>query len=165
MKKHLTLILAVAMILGVALAVLAQQTEERRQRFQRYREAQQQAIDAIQAHAAKLKASMEESAQAMQNRPQWQDMSEEQRNQLRETFRKRREEQQKIVADLDLQVARLKGPRQLRTEHEEVVEELRAILDVAGQEKAKKTAGLLEKLIGKHQTKYEDTLKKLGFEQ
>ena len=165
MKKHLILALVVVMALGVTLAALAQQSDERRQRWQRWREAQRGAVEAIQENAAKLKAGMEEDVQRMRDRSQWQDMSEEQRNELREAFRKRREERQRIVADLELQIAKLKGPRQLRTEHEETMEELGAIRDLAAQEKAEKTAERLGQLIDKHQTEYEDMLQAIGFGQ
>jgi len=165
MKKRLILVLAVAMILGVALAAFAQQDDSRRermrQRWQQWRAAQQQAIATIQKSAAKLAASMEEAAKAMQNRSQWQDMSEEERNKLRETWRKQREEWQKTIADLELQITILKGQRQLRTEHEEAMEELKAIRDLASGQAAER----LGMLIDKHQKKYEEMLKKTGLEQ
>ena len=165
MKKHLILVLVTAMVLGAGLAALAQQDSSRRQRWQRQREAQREAIETIQKHAAKLQANMEEAAKAMENRPRREDMSEEERNKFRETRRKQREEQQKIVDDLELQVAKLKGSRRLSTEHEEAIGELKAIRDLAAEEKAGKTTERLEKLISKNQTKYEEMLQKLGFEQ
>jgi len=161
MKKYRILVLAVAMVLGVALAALAQQQNARRQRWQRLRKAQQQAVETIQQHAAKLKAGMEERAQNMQNRPQ----SDDQRSKLRDAWRKWREEQMKLVDALESQLAILKGPRRLRTEHEEAIGELRAIRNLAKTENADKTVEHLDKLIDKRQKKYEDTRRTLGFDQ
>ncbi|MBN1845914.1 MAG: hypothetical protein JW810_09540 [Sedimentisphaerales bacterium] len=164
MKKVILSTLAVAMVIGLALSAWAQQDDARRQRRQQQRLAQQQAIEMILTNAAKLKAQMEEASQAMQNRTQMQDMSEEERTQLRETFMKQREERQKLIADLELQIAILKGPRQLRTEHEEAQAELQAIRDLAAQEKAEQTAERLAKLIDKSRLDYENTLKAMGVE-
>jgi hypothetical protein len=161
MKKYRILVLAVAMVLGVALAALAQQQDARRQRWQRLRKAQQQAIETIQQHTAKLKAGMEESAQNMQNRPQ----SDDHRNKLRATWRKHREEQLKLVDAIESQLVILKGPRRLRTEHEEALGELRAIRDLAKTENADKTVKRLDRLIDKRQKKFEDTRRTLGLDQ
>ena len=164
MHKHIISGLVAAMILGVALAAVAQQDADRAQRFRQRREAQMKAVETIQQHAAKLKADMEASAQAMRDRSQWQNMSEEERNQLRESFMKRREQQQKLLADIELQVNLLRGSRQLRTEHEEAIGKLQAIHDLAVQEKATRTAQRLQKMIAQRQTAYDQTLEKLGFQ-
>jgi len=163
MKKQLILALAVALVIGAALGVAAQQSEQR-QRFQRYREAQQKAVDAIAADAAKLKAAMAEAAERMRNRGDFQNLSEEERTKLREEFTKRREQRQAILKDIELQVARLKGSRQLRTEHREGTEALEAIKTTAESEKADKTAAAVAKLIETKQAKYEEMLKTLGIE-
>ena len=165
MKKYTTTTLVVAIVFAVTLAAWAQRDASRGERRQQRREIQQQAIVKIQEHAAKLKTDMEEAAQARQNRSRGQSLSEEERNARRESWRKRREEQQRTVADLDLQVAILKGSRQLRTEHEEALAEFQAIRDLATEEKAERTVKHLSKLIEKKQESFEETLKTLGFEQ
>ena len=160
MKKYRILVLAVAMVLGVALAALAQQQDARRQRWNRLRKAQQQAIETIQQHAAKLKAKMQEMVKNM-NRPQ----SDDRRNRLRGRWRKWREERLKFVDALESQLAILKGQRRLMAEHKEAIGELRAIRNLAKTEKAGKTVERLDKLIDKRQKKYEDTLQTLNFDQ
>ena len=160
MKKYRILVLAVAMVLGVALAALAQQQDARRQRWNRPRKAQQRAIETIQQHAAELKAKMQEMVKNM-NRPQ----SDGRRNRPRATWRKWREERLKLVDALESQLAILKGPLRLRAEHEEAIGELRAIRNLAKTEKAGKTVERLDKLIDKRQKKYEDTLQTLSFDQ
>jgi hypothetical protein len=162
MKKYRILVLAVAMVLGVALAALAQQQDARRQRWNQMRKVQQQAIETIQQHVATLKAKMQEMVKNM-NRPQ----SDDQRDRLiaRATWRKWREERLKLVDALESQLAILKGPVRRRAEHEEAIGELRAIRNLAKTEKAGKTVERLDKLIDKRQKKFEDTRRTLGFDQ
>jgi len=160
MKKYRILVLAVAMVLGVALAALAQQQDARRQRWNQLRKAQQQAIETIQQHAATLKAKMQEMVKNM-NRPQ----SDDRRDRPSATWRKWRKERLKFVDALESQLAILKGQRRLRAEHGGATRELRAIRNLAKTEKAGKTVERLDKLIDKRQKKYEDTLRTLGFDQ
>lgn len=166
MKKYLIPGVAVLVILLVGWAAFGQTEGGQRQRGggqfgAQYREMQLKAINALQEQAAKLKAAWEEAAKESQGRD-FQNLSEEERTKLRETFTKRREEQQKTIAAIEEQVARLKGPRRLRTESEESIAELKAIRDKAAEEKAQGTADLLDKLIAKKQKQLEDTLQKLG---
>jgi len=161
MRKYVISSVAVLVVLAACWVVFGQQ-EGQRQRFGQYREAQMKAIEVIQAQSAKLKAAWEEAAKESQGRD-FQNLSEEERTKLRETFTKRREEQQKMVAAIEQEVARLKGPRRLRTEFDESMADLKAILDKAKEEKAQGTAELLDKLIAKKQKQLDDTLQKLGF--
>lgn len=162
MKMYRIRIVMVVAVLTLALAALAQQDDLRKQRMQRLSElgrelrgAMQQAAETIQDQAAKLKTHMEEGT----------NMSREERKKFRETRGKRNEERQNIIANLELQIEKVKGPVQLRGEHEESMGELKAILDLAVEEKAKKTSERLEKLIEKRQTKYDDMLQKVGFKE
>lgn len=162
MKMYPIKIVMVVTVLVVALAALAQQDDSRRQRMQRLselgrqaREAMQQAAETIQDQAAKLKAHMEEGSK----------MSREEGRKIRGTRGDRNEERQKMITNLELQIEKVKGPIQLRAEHEDSMGELKVILDLAVEEKAKKTAERLEKLIEKHQTIYDDKLQKLGFKE
>jgi hypothetical protein len=68
-----------------------------------------------------------------------------------------------MVAAIEQEVARLKGPRRLRTEFDESMSDLKAIREKATEEKAQGTAELLDKLIAKKQKQLDDTLQKLGF--
>ena len=165
MKKYTVSALIVAIVFAVTLVAWAQRDPARRQRWQKQREMQQQAIVKIQEHTAKLKADMDQSSQPTRDRSQRQSLSEDERNQRREARRKQREERQKIVADLESQIAILKGPRQLKNEHEEALTELKAIRDLALEEKAAKSAERLSKLIDKTQKGFDETQKLLGFEQ
>jgi hypothetical protein len=165
MKKQIVLALAVATVLVVTLAAIAQQDQAGRQRFQQRREAQIKAVDAIAQDAAKLKAAMEEATKAMQGRQNFQDMSEEERTKMREEFTKRREEQTRILADIEQQLLVLKSPRQLKADMEEATGELSAIRDLAKEEKADKTAQRIQALIDKQQAKYDQLMQKLGYTQ
>lgn len=161
MKKAIWLTL-VGVVLVCTVAVVAQQ-EQARQGFTRMREIQQQAMAALQEDLAKMKASQEQSAQAMQGGAQsFQNMSEEERTKMREEFTKRREETQKLLADMEMQINKLKGRRQLQTAFDEGQNELKAIRDLANEEKATKAAERLGQLIEKNQTKYDEMIKKLG---
>ncbi len=162
MKRHLTGVLATMMVLGAALAAVAQQENAARERWQRWREAQNKAIQAVLADAVKLRAAFEEAGRTMPGPAQWESMSDEERNKFRETAKARWEEKQKVIADLEQQIAVLKGPRQLRFEQDQAVQELTVIRDLAKQEKAKKTAERLQELIDRRQTEFDQIVQKIG---
>jgi ABC-type multidrug transport system fused ATPase/permease subunit len=154
-----TVIVVLVLLAGL---VVAQQQEQMRQRFQQQREAQQKALATLQEQTGKLKTLMEQSAASMQNRQNFQDMSEEERTKMRDEFTKRREEQQQIIQSIEQQVMILKGGRQMATEHNEAMKELNEIKDLATEEKAAKAAERLGQYIEKKQKAYEDLRTKLG---
>ena len=162
MKQHHIAALALVTLLAAAPIALAQQTDSRRQRWQQRLAAQQQIIEAIQAGAAKLHDAIAASLEAMQNRPSWQDLSDEQRTKLRAEFGRRREEWRKTLADLELQVAKLKGVQELRGEHEQALTELEAVYALATREGATDTAARLGALLDKRQRELSRTLAELG---
>ncbi|MBE0537992.1 MAG: hypothetical protein IH624_20210 [Phycisphaerae bacterium] len=163
MKKCTIVVTAAALILAVTLAAVAQQDNAaRRQSLQRGREAQQKAMADLEANVAKLKAIQEQPAQTMQNREQFQNMSEEERAKLRETFTQRRQQQVEIMQALQNSVAILEGGRQLRTDHRQAMAALQAAKDLAVEEKAAKAADAIQKIMDEKQKKYEETLTALG---
>jgi hypothetical protein len=92
MKKYTLAVGVCAMILAVTYAAVAQQDNAARQQaFQRMRQTQQKAMADLEAGIAKLKA-LQEPAQRTQNREQFQNMSQEERTRLRESFTQRREQ-------------------------------------------------------------------------
>jgi hypothetical protein len=115
------------------------------------REAQLEAIKAIEGQLAKLKAGIE----AQPERPSFQDLSEEQRAKLREQFAQAREERQTAIRTILAQVARLQGQRPPAAEGEEFVlmntGDLKSIRELAVKENAKETADRLERLITRGQ--------------
>jgi hypothetical protein len=153
------------MILCVTLAAVAQQDDAARRRWQQWREAQNKAIQMIQADGVRLRAAFDEAGRTMPDPEKWQSMSEEERRKFREAGRARWEEQQKVLADLEQQIAVLKGPRQLKTEHDEAMQELAAIRDLAMQEKAPKAAERLQRLINQRQAQLDQIMQSLGAEQ
>lgn len=116
-------------------------------------EGQQEAIKVIEEQLAKLKAGMEGL------RPEagksFQDLSEQERAELREKFTKARQERQKALQTITAQVARLQGRGQPAAQGGQYliinVGDLKPIQDSAVKEKAKETAQLLERLIGRAQ--------------
>jgi len=156
MKKYLISTIAVLVFLVVVLAAFGQGD---RPRGGRSREAQQNAIAAIEAKLAEMKKGMEE--QPAFNREQFQEMSDEERTKIREQMTKQRQEQAAIVAAIEQQVMILKGGRQLQTEHDESMAELRAIHAQAVKEEATETAKSIQALIDKRTKKLEDTAEKL----
>jgi len=165
MKKHIAGILSTTVVLSVALTAVAQQAETARQRWQQWRETQNKAIQAIQADAVKLRTGFEEAGRSLPTPEQWEGMSDPERNKLREAGRARWEEQQRILTDLEQQIAILKGPRQLKLECDGAVQELAAIRDLARQEKAEKAAERIQKLIDRRQAEYEQMMQKIGGER
>ena len=111
------------------------------------REAQLEAIKAIEEQVAKLKAGMESQGE---QRPS-QDLSEEERTKLREQFAKAREERQTAIKTIVAQIARLQGQRPPAAEGEEFIiintAELKAVRELAAKEKAKETADRLTALV------------------
>lgn len=161
MKRYLMSTVVVLLVLAVAWIAFGQQQSERAQRGARYRQAQE-AIEVIQKEAANFKTGMEV---LRFDRSRWQEMSEEERSKLRETFTKMREERQQALAVIKRQVTILKSRRQLDREHEESIAEIQAIYALATSEKAEKTAKRLEELIAKRNKEHEETMQKLGLEQ
>ena len=162
MKRYVISSLVVLVVLAMVWAAFGQQ-EERRQRYSRYRQAQQKAVEAIQKQVEKLKASMEETTS--RDRGRWQDLSEDERAKLRERYSKMRDERLKVLAAIGQQVTILKGRRQLEAEHEESIAELQAIRRLAVEEKAEETAKRLMQLILKRNKEFEATMQKLGLER
>ena len=139
MKRYLLLTTIVMMVLVLILPVIGQQTDR----------------------ANRGIMSPEERAKL---RERWTTMSEEERQEFRKQMRERmgatrpampREGQMGMTERFKEQTS------QIRAEHEEFIGELNAIREVAVQEKAKKTVEQLDKLIEKHQKKYEDNMTQL----
>jgi hypothetical protein len=162
MKKPLRGVLTAVTVLGLAWAALAQQGDTARQRWQQWRETQNKAIATIQADAVKLRAGFEEAGRALPTPEQWESMSEQERDKLRQAGRTRWEEQQRILADLEQQIAVLKGPRQLKLQCDAAVQELAAIRDLARQEKASQAAERIQKLIDRRQAECEQIVQQIG---
>ncbi len=127
---------------------------EMRQRFgsrgQRLgREDQLKAIEAVEEQVAKLKKGIQ--AQSTERRS-FQDMSEEERNKLREEFTKAREERNKAIQAIVTQIARLQGQSE-PAEGEQLIilntAQLKPIQELAVKEKAKETAQRLERLMSR----------------
>lgn len=174
MKKYAIPAVIVLAILAVALSAVAQQqdregqrqamreryenmSEEERAKFrERMRERggfrgrmspedQEKAIKTIEQQVAKLKAA----AQFKMPEGGFQNLSEEQRNKLRQSFMDRRTALDAIVA----QVAALQGRRQPQTEGAQFMiintADLKPIQAAAEKEKAKETSQLLARLASR----------------
>jgi hypothetical protein len=113
------------------------------------REDQLKAIEAVEEQVAKLKKGIQ--AQSTERRS-FQDMSEEERNKMREEFTKAREERNKAIQAIVTQIARLQGQRE-PAEGEQLIiintGQLKPIQELAVKEKAKETAQRLERLISR----------------
>jgi hypothetical protein len=158
-------IIVVGILLTMALAWMASAQPPAGARsggFGRMREAQQQALVALQEQVAKLKAMMERPPQGMQGRS-FQDMTDEERAKMREEMTKRREEQAGIMVAMQQQMDTLKGGRQLMAEHEQSMAPLKELLASAQKEKATATAAKIEKLIADRQKQFEDKITAMGY--
>ncbi|MHC4476285.1 MAG: hypothetical protein ACYTEL_11605 [Planctomycetota bacterium] len=172
MKRRVMLVVGILMVVGLAWVAFAQSQEApgkrpapaegRRDRRSMWRQRQQKAVTAIEEELAKMKAGLE-SVPA--RREGWRDLPEEERNKLREKFRKLREERQKSIVVIEDQIALLKGGRSLHQEHEKSISELDAIRELATKEKAKETTAGIEKLIADKKKAFEERLKKLELPQ
>ncbi|MFZ2149481.1 MAG: hypothetical protein WAV28_19900 [Sedimentisphaerales bacterium] len=178
MKKYLISAVAILVVLALAWAAFGQaeerasQRESMRQRFQNMSEQereqfraqmrerggrggfmspeeQEKAIKAIEEQLAKLKAA----PQIAPPEGGFQNLSEDERANLREKMTKARQERQTILQTIIAQVARLQGRMQPAEEAGQYiilnVGDLKPIQDSAVKEKAKETAQLLERLIAR----------------
>ncbi len=126
--------------------------EERAQFRQRFagrvrmsREDQLKSIAELESQLVKLKASIEAQPQRRTN---YRDLSEEERNKLREQFTKAREDRQSVIAAIRAEVDKLSPPR-ATAEQIAGLRELREIRALAEKAKAaeitKRLAALIEK--------------------
>jgi ABC-type multidrug transport system fused ATPase/permease subunit len=159
MKKRWSIVIALVLVLLITWVAFGQAGGGGQQRFAQQREAQMKAAASLQENAAKLRAMMDASAKAMQGRS-FQDMTEEDRTKMRE----QRQEQQKLVAAMEQDLARLKGVRQMLTEEDQTVAPLKDILASAQKENAKETAAKVEKLMADRQKAFEDKVKAMGYD-
>jgi len=113
------------------------------------REAQLEAIKAIEEQLAKLKAGMQ--APGLAPGRSFQDLSEEERTKLREQSTKARQERQNALTTIIAQIARLQGRMQPPAEGEQLIivntADLKAVRELAVKEKAKETADRLTALV------------------
>ena len=126
----------------------------------RYRQAQMDAIAAIEAELTKMKAPPEN----MPDRGSFQDMSEEERTQMRERFRQMRDERMNSIQAIDDQLAILKGARTLTQEHDQAIEALQALKASADKENAKETSAAIQKMIDEKNKAFEEKMAKLDME-
>jgi len=113
------------------------------------REDQLKAIEAVEKQLANLKKGIQ--AQSTERRS-FRDLSEEERNKLREEFTKARQEQNNAFKAIITQIARLQGQSE-PAEGEELLiintAQLKPIQELAVKEKAKETAQRLERLMSR----------------
>ncbi|MHC5059540.1 MAG: hypothetical protein ACYTFK_00420 [Planctomycetota bacterium] len=168
MKKYGFLTVVILLILAAAWPLFAQEGDRGRDRQRRRgrgrwvsAEDQEKAFEAIEEQLGKMKAGMEGMPRGREG---WRDLSDEERDELREKFRKMRDDRQKALAVITEQIEKLKGPRDLRRKHDEVVSKLEAILKKAKKEKATGTTESIEELIADKKKAFAAKLESLGFD-
>jgi uncharacterized coiled-coil DUF342 family protein len=124
-------------------------------------EDQEKVFAAIEEQLGKMKTGMEGMPRGREG---WRDLSDDERDKLREKFRKMRDDRQKSLAVITEQIDKLKGPRELRRKHEEIIGKLDTILKSAQKEKATQTAASLEKIIADKKKAFVSKLGALGFD-
>ena len=125
-------------------------------------EDQEKVFATIEEQLGKMKAGLEGMPRGREG---WRDLSEEERDELRGKFRKMRDQRQKSLAVIAEQIDKLKGPRELRRKHEEVISKLDAILKSAQKEKATQTAESIEEIIAVKKKAFDAKLEALGFDR
>ena len=111
----------------------------------RLREVHLKAIEEIEKQVARLKAAVEVRG----GRARWQELSEEERTQVREKFMKARQERQEAIEAIEQQLAKFRGPGRPQAETQPSIGELMAIHELAVKENATQTATRLERLIAR----------------
>ncbi|MHC4507917.1 MAG: hypothetical protein ACYTAO_03025 [Planctomycetota bacterium] len=153
MKRYVISAVAVMMVLLTVLAAVGQEERARTRQGRggfMGREERLKAIEAIEAQLAKLK---EGSQTTGFNRESFQNMSEEERAKLRERFTQARQEREKALQVIMVQVAALQGRRGPTPEGARYLiiatTDLKPIQDAAVKEKATETAKLLAGLVAR----------------
>jgi len=179
MKRYLMAAVVVMVVLGMVLVCVGQEGEQPaarperaagraggaerfRDAMRRQREAQEQALNAIDEEVKKMKTAMETPERT---RGDYQSMSEEEQRQARENFMKVIEERQKSIENIEGQIARLKGARTLTAEQDEEIGKLKALAEQAKKENATETAAAIEKMIADKEKAFDEMLTKLGMER
>lgn len=147
MKRYLIPSVVIVTVLMASWIAFGQPQGDFRQRMAEIREARAKAIEVIQQQVAKLKEGMEQPAF---DRTRFQDMSEEERAQLRERFTKAREQRRSAITTIIAQVAILQGQRQ-PAEGERFIlvntADLKAVQALAKKEKATQTVERITELL------------------
>ena len=112
------------------------------------RQQQLEAIAAIQAQLAKLKAAVESIDPDIRNK--FRDLPEADRAKLREKMAGAMRTRQTSVKAIEQELAKLKGPGRSAAQSRPDINELRAIHGLAVKEKATETAIRLDKLIARY---------------
>jgi hypothetical protein len=168
MKRHLISIVTIVVVLIAAWVSFGQpETSERSRgdrarggadRWRMRREQRAKAIAAMEEQIAKIKLGLERRPQGAKR---WQELSDEEKNELRKKFREIRDERNKSIAVIKAQIAKLRGERRLTAEHEKTIGKLKAIRQLAVKEKAKETAAAIDKLIAEQQKEFEVRMEKV----
>jgi ElaB/YqjD/DUF883 family membrane-anchored ribosome-binding protein len=158
MKKHLVPITIISLLLALALVCFGQ--ERGSDRMRRYRESQVEAISAIQEKLTEIKSDLE----SLPEMGSWQDLSDEEREDMREKFMQMREKRQQAMAVMEEQMTKLAGGRAFRDKHQTTMDKMNSILSLAKKEEAKETTAAIEALIAEKEKKYQDTIEKLGLQ-
>ena len=112
------------------------------------RQEQLKAVEVIEEQVAKLKAAIQITGAV--DRSKWRELSEEERNKLREKIAKARQDRQAAIEAIEEEVVKLRGPRRPQAEPQPSIGELMAIHELAVKEKATQTATRLERLIARY---------------
>ncbi|MHC4265164.1 MAG: hypothetical protein ACYSUK_04435 [Planctomycetota bacterium] len=156
MKKHLVPITIISLLLALTLVCFAQ--ERGSDRMRRYRESQLASIAAIQEKLDEMKADLE----GLPEMGSWEDLSDEEREDMRDKFMQMREKRQQAMAAMGDQMTKLAGGRAYRDKHQTKIDSLNSILSLAKKEEAKETIDALEALIAQQEQKYQATVETLG---
>ncbi len=179
MKRYLVAAVSIMVVLGMVLVCVGQEgerpagqpaggegrpagAERPRGGMRGFGEAQQQALNAIEEQVKKMRETMQAPAEGRQN---FQEMSEEERAQMRERFTKMREERDKSIAVIQEQLDKLKGARALTTAHDEEIAKLKALSEQAKKENATATATAIDNMIAEKDKAFDALLTKLGMER
>jgi hypothetical protein len=170
MKRRIISIISVIVVLALAWACFgapetpttASPAGTRGSRRGQWRERQQKALTLIAEQLAKIKTSMESFSGGRQG---WRELSDDERNKLREKYRKVREERTKSLGLIEDQILMIKGRRTVYQEYDKSIGQLNGILELAKKEKAKETTEAIEKLIEAKKLEFEKRMKKLGMEE
>jgi hypothetical protein len=115
------------------------------------RQMQLKVIENIEQQLAKLKEAIKQAPDREEFR-KLPDASDEQLTKFREEWQKARQQQEQIISTIQRQLTKLAGPKPVErvTRPDILINELKAIHEMAMNENAQKTAGLIDKLIAKY---------------
>lgn len=177
MKRKVLVLTSIAAVLALAWVSLAQpdeaRTEQRRARMRQWRESQIEAMTQMQETLEIMKQNLLDVPEPERD-INWQELSDEEKEQMRDRFREMRKYRNENLRDLGKNLAKLHGPAKIRKKQREVagklirgyrgyIGRLKGIQQIAEEEGATETAQAIEDFLKNKNSQIRDKMREHGW--